>query len=218
MTLRLLQPCPASKPAKRKDKYPKTPRNNGLRTKVSFSLSFQNPDNTAPYSPTLISNPNLHSQLLTANFPILPSKMALGFALRRNGTCLLPSETDCGATVSPYHACCPSGSFCSPGQFNVACCPSMANCTETLVQTPLCANESWDMYNNDGPFCCEKGGVGYNLQGSDGCTSPGAALPQGAILLVVVSEGGSGKRDVASLFGGLWEGMLLWGGERMCER
>jgi hypothetical protein len=40
-----------------------------------------------------------------------------GFALRTNGSCQT-NEVDCGATVAPYRACCPSVSFC-PSQYNV---------------------------------------------------------------------------------------------------
>ncbi|KAK3380992.1 hypothetical protein B0H63DRAFT_474716 [Podospora didyma] len=111
-----------------------------------------------------------------------------GFALRINGTCQL-NEVDCGATVSPYHACCPEHSFC-PSQYNVNCCPTSENCTRSLLQTPRCANQTWDLYDNDGFFCCLKGFVGYaSTSNSDGCASPGYTFQSGEVLLRIISAG-----------------------------
>ena len=111
-----------------------------------------------------------------------------GFAIRRNGTCL-PNEVDCGVTASPFRACCPAGASC-PVQYNIDCCPSSANCTETLLQDPSCANTTWTMYDNVGFFCCAPGTIGYNatLTFSDGCANPGP-LPEGAKVLGVISAG-----------------------------
>ncbi|KAI1425370.1 hypothetical protein F5Y12DRAFT_795920 [Xylaria sp. FL1777] len=111
-----------------------------------------------------------------------------GWAIRRNGSCLLTKEVDCGATVHPYRACCPSSSSCPPGQYNVACCPPDINCTSSIVETPSCANSSWVMYNNGGYFCCEKGQVGYNLTNTDGCIMSGEALPDGAVPVAVEDQ------------------------------
>lgn len=117
-----------------------------------------------------------------------------GFAIRRNGSCLA-SEVDCGATVSPFRACCPSGASC-PSAFNVECCPSPANCTQTLLKNPSCANKTWTLYDNEGYFCCEPGTVGYAAlkSGSDGCADPGVSL-NGAEVLSVVSAGQSKTED-----------------------
>ena len=113
-----------------------------------------------------------------------------GFAIRRNGSCLL-SEVDCGQTVAPFRACCPARGSC-PHQYNVDCCPSPANCTQALLKNPNCANSTWTLYDNSGYFCCAPGTIGYgaSLTDSDGCADPGYA-PEGAILLSVISAGQS---------------------------
>ncbi|GIK03577.1 hypothetical protein Aspvir_007649 [Aspergillus viridinutans] len=117
-----------------------------------------------------------------------------GFALRKNGTCL-DTEVDCGATLHPFRACCPGGSYC-PNQYNVNCCPSAANCTQLLVETPKCANETWDLYSYYGYFCCEKGTTAFGTSSqSDGCAVPGYNFDSSETLLPVVS---SGKASVAT--------------------
>ncbi|KAF7119151.1 hypothetical protein CNMCM5793_008891 [Aspergillus hiratsukae] len=117
-----------------------------------------------------------------------------GFALRKNGTCL-DTEVDCGVTVHPFRACCPGGSYC-PSQYNVNCCPSAANCTQLLVETPKCANETWDLYNYYGYFCCENGTTAFGTSSqSDGCAVPGYTFDSSETLLPVVS---SGKASVAT--------------------
>ncbi|KAE8316084.1 hypothetical protein BDV41DRAFT_526597 [Aspergillus transmontanensis] len=45
-----------------------------------------------------------------------------GFSFRRNGS-HLSTETDCGQTWQPFHACCPKGNH-GPTQNNVKCCPA----------------------------------------------------------------------------------------------
>lgn len=111
-----------------------------------------------------------------------------GFALRKNGSCL-DTEKDCGATVGSFRACCPAGSFC-PSQYNVNCCPSSANCTESLVKTPKCANETWDLYDNNGYFCCLQDTTGYSTpEDSDGCASPGYPFAEDETLLSKISAG-----------------------------
>ncbi|KAI1176680.1 hypothetical protein F4777DRAFT_545561 [Nemania sp. FL0916] len=110
-----------------------------------------------------------------------------GWAIRRNGSCLLSEEIDCGTTVKPYRACCPSSTTC-PTQYNVACCPPNMNCTSAIAETPSCANSSWIMYDNGGYFCCEQGQVGYNMYGSDGCSKSGQPLPLHALPLAVVEQ------------------------------
>lgn len=111
-----------------------------------------------------------------------------GFALRTSGTCAA-NELDCGFTVLPFRACCPNGSYC-PSQYNVNCCPSAANCTQLLVDKPKCANETWDLYDNNGYFCCEPGTIGYaTTSNSDGCALPGYKFSGADTLLRVISSG-----------------------------
>ncbi|KAJ9245521.1 hypothetical protein DTO169E5_826 [Paecilomyces variotii] len=111
-----------------------------------------------------------------------------GFALRINGSCA-DNEQDCGGTVGSFRACCPAGSFC-PSQYNVNCCPSSANCTESLVAKPKCANETWDLYDNNGYFCCLQDTTGYSTPGnSDGCASPGYPFSEDETLLSKISAG-----------------------------
>ncbi|EAL89992.1 hypothetical protein KXW98_004622 [Aspergillus fumigatus] len=111
-----------------------------------------------------------------------------GFALRKNGTCL-DTEVDCGATMPPFRACCPAGSQC-PSQYNVNCCPSAANCTQLLLETPKCANETWNLYNYYGYFCCENGTTAFGTSSnSDGCAVPGYQFDSSETLLPVVSLG-----------------------------
>ncbi|KAI2624796.1 hypothetical protein GGS21DRAFT_318102 [Xylaria nigripes] len=115
---------------------------------------------------------------------------APGWAIRRSGSCLLPEENDCGQTVAPYRACCPSSTTCI-NQYNTICCPSNTNCTAEFVKTPLCADRSWIMFNNNGYFCCLNGQVGFNLGGSDGCSPSGIDLPDNAKPLAVISQASS---------------------------
>ncbi|KAI1757107.1 hypothetical protein F4782DRAFT_481292 [Xylaria castorea] len=112
---------------------------------------------------------------------------APGWAIRRNSSCILTQEVDCGETANGYRACCPSSTTC-PNQYNVACCPANANCTAAIVETPSCANSSWIMFDNEGYFCCESGQVGYNLGNTDGCSRSGKALPANANPLAVISQ------------------------------
>jgi len=73
------------------------------------------------------------------------------------------------------------------------CCPTLANCTESLLQLPQpqCANQTWDLYDNNGYFCCLPGLVGYaaTLTNTDGCAAAGYALRSGEILLPLISAG-----------------------------
>jgi hypothetical protein len=111
-----------------------------------------------------------------------------GFALRKNGPCL-SAEVDCGTTASPFRACCPGGSFC-PQKYNIDCCPSAANCTTSLLEKPRCANETWDLYNNEGYFCCLQGTTGFSTadHNSDGCAVPGDSFAD-ITLLSIISSG-----------------------------
>jgi hypothetical protein len=69
------------------------------------------------------------------------------------------------------------------------CCPTSTNCTESLLKKPSCANETWDLYNNGGYFCCERGFTGYSAEESDGCAEPGYALKAGQVSLPILSTG-----------------------------
>ncbi|KAI1478615.1 hypothetical protein F4774DRAFT_384528 [Daldinia eschscholtzii] len=118
-----------------------------------------------------------------------------GWAIRRNGSCV--GEVDCGPTRAPFHACCPSSTVC-PSQYNVACCPFGQNCTAAAVETPRCANSSWAMFDNAGFFCCERGYIGYNFGGTDGCSKSGAVLPDGALPLAEISQASLSSSSTAS--------------------
>ncbi|KAK0743450.1 hypothetical protein B0T18DRAFT_185007 [Schizothecium vesticola] len=113
-----------------------------------------------------------------------------GFALRLNGSSCLRQEVDCGGTVGPYRVCCPEGAFC-PSQYNVDCCPSASNCTTTLIENPRCANETWDLYDNGGYFCCLRGLFGYaaRVTNSNGCGSEGYILKSGEVRLPLIQAG-----------------------------
>ncbi|KAN0099324.1 hypothetical protein V8E51_013099 [Hyaloscypha variabilis] len=55
---------------------------------------------------------------------------------------------------------------------------------------PQCANQSWNLYDNGGYFCCEQGFTGYaSTTNSDGCAEPGYAFQSGEVLLPVISSG-----------------------------
>lgn len=113
------------------------------------------------------------------------SSSTTGFARRSNGTCF-STETDCGATQRPFHACCPSGSFC-PSQYNVDCCPTAANCTESLLVNPQCANRTLNLYDNNGYFCCLPGSTGAaSTVNSDICAEPGYVYNAGEKLLSII--------------------------------
>ncbi|RDL40954.1 uncharacterized protein BP5553_00933 [Venustampulla echinocandica] len=113
-----------------------------------------------------------------------------GFALRTNGSCLA-NEVDCGATRAPFRACCPGTTTKCPEQYNVNCCPTAANCTASLLKDPQCANRRWDLYDNDGYFCCRPGFVGYKTRSnSDGCAKAGDSFQNGETLLKIMSKGG----------------------------
>lgn len=90
-----------------------------------------------------------------------------GYALRRNASCL-STETDCGGTTPPFHACCPGNMFCPGSQYNVICCPSNADCSRTMDES--CADGKADLYSsnssdlaNEG-FCCERGRFGFTMK------------------------------------------------------
>ncbi|KAF2500680.1 hypothetical protein BU16DRAFT_614402 [Lophium mytilinum] len=121
-----------------------------------------------------------------------------GFALRHNGSCPT-GNINCGTTVSPFRGCCPSGYVC-PHQYNLACCPSGQNCTATLLADAHCANDSWDMYDNGGFFCCQKDEVGYanTTTDSNGCGQPGYNTTSGELELRIVSTGQVSSSSSAS--------------------
>ncbi|THC93016.1 hypothetical protein EYZ11_007498 [Aspergillus tanneri] len=73
-------------------------------------------------------------------------------------------EAACGPTWGDFHACCPHGSTC-PGAntpyVNSVCCPSKSNCTELILDPPVCADRSWTLYDHEGYFCCHKDMRGF---------------------------------------------------------
>lgn len=116
-----------------------------------------------------------------------------GFAIRRNNSCL-SSELDCGTTWAPFHACCPSGTFC-PTSYNSECCPSNADCGQLLLNNPQCGNTTANLYNWQGYFCCPPDTTGFGLQnGWVGCTNDLTSLGANATLLAIITVG-SGMRS-----------------------
>ncbi|KZN87181.1 hypothetical protein EN45_057390 [Penicillium chrysogenum] len=94
-----------------------------------------------------------------------------GYALRRNGSCL-STETDCGGTTAPFHACCPGNMFCPGRQYNVVCCPSNAGCRD--IMSDSCADKKADLYSsntsdlaNEG-FCCERDSYAFAMKANSG--------------------------------------------------
>ena len=79
------------------------------------------------------------------------------------------------------------------------CCPSSKNCTAEIVAKPRCANETWDLFDNGGYFCCERGLIGYaTTRNSDGCASPGHTFEEGEEVLPVI-RAGKGEPFVSTL-------------------
>ena len=113
-----------------------------------------------------------------------------GWAIRRAGDCLAGIEVDCGQTAKPFRGCCPSGYAC-PHQDNIACCPPGKNCTSALVaaEKPRCANATWDLFDNDGYFCCERKHQAFNRSGTNACVDAGETVRPGDKVLIVVSMG-----------------------------
>lgn len=94
-----------------------------------------------------------------------------GYAIRRNGSCL-STETDCGGTTPPFHACCPGNMFCPGRQYNVVCCPSNAGCRD--IMSDSCADKKADLYSsntsdlaNEG-FCCERDSYAFAMKANSG--------------------------------------------------
>ncbi|KAH7066242.1 hypothetical protein BKA63DRAFT_158128 [Paraphoma chrysanthemicola] len=122
-----------------------------------------------------------------------------GFAIRRNGSCLADVEVPCGTTRAPFVGCCPNGLICPPGQNNLDCCPPDSDCADIYISPPkaICANATWDMYNNDGYFCCEKGLRGYNRNDTNGCSREGE-VPAGVEILRLLTPGVDAATFVSS--------------------
>ncbi|KAA8648387.1 uncharacterized protein ATNIH1004_004272 [Aspergillus tanneri] len=99
-----------------------------------------------------------------------------GFAIRRHKSCQ-DGEAACGPTWGDFHACCPHGSTC-PGAntpyVNSVCCPSKSNCTELILDPPVCADRSWTLYDHEGYFCCHKDMRGFFVTDMSwvGCAGP----------------------------------------------
>ncbi|KAL4993242.1 hypothetical protein BDV10DRAFT_179501 [Aspergillus recurvatus] len=85
-----------------------------------------------------------------------------GFALRRNGTCTA-SEESCSNPYDRWWNCCPEGTYCSNDN---TCCPRTADCSPFIKQDPHCANNvTWDLYENNGYFCCLSTSYGFTRTG-----------------------------------------------------
>ncbi|KOS41791.1 hypothetical protein ACN38_g7327 [Penicillium nordicum] len=111
-----------------------------------------------------------------------------GLSVRRNGSCLT-SETDCGQTWSPFHACCPGGTKCPTGQSNVKCCPSDADCSE-LLDDKHCANSTANVYKANDYFCCASGTKAFQKKnGFVGCTDDTSTLDSSLTLLKIQYHG-----------------------------
>ncbi|OBT63829.1 hypothetical protein VE03_06627 [Pseudogymnoascus sp. 23342-1-I1] len=116
-----------------------------------------------------------------------------GYAAREQTTCRL-GERDCGATVTPYHACCPENTGCVSLLLNARCCDpdlSETECSAALVKQAQCANPEHDLYDFDGNFCCEQGYKGYGntkTQG-DGCGTQDYVLKDKEKWLTIVVSG-----------------------------
>ncbi|KAL1854354.1 hypothetical protein VTK73DRAFT_8797 [Phialemonium thermophilum] len=76
--------------------------------------------------------------------------------------------------------------FTTSGQ----CCPNRNNGSAVLLPSPRCADESWDMYDNGGFFCCAEGRLGYAASDgvSDGCAAQESQLGAGDKYLPTVSQ------------------------------
>ncbi|KAJ5535539.1 hypothetical protein N7527_001793 [Penicillium freii] len=91
-----------------------------------------------------------------------------GYAIRRNSTCEA-GENQCtksGATWGDYQACCPGNSFCfdsNTGIPNIICCENQNNCTAIVADTPSCANQTWNLFDYKGGFCCEQGDSAFGV-------------------------------------------------------
>ncbi|KAH8723823.1 hypothetical protein GQ44DRAFT_709677 [Phaeosphaeriaceae sp. PMI808] len=120
----------------------------------------------------------------------MASLLDQGFSIRRNGSCLNGIEVDCGATLAPFHACCPSGFTCPGQQFNVVCCRPGEECQAQLEasKTPVCSNATWDLFDNGGYFCCPHGSRGYNKSNTNGCAPSGVSV-SGVQMLTTVKVG-----------------------------
>ncbi|KAJ5954195.1 hypothetical protein N7501_008474 [Penicillium viridicatum] len=111
-----------------------------------------------------------------------------GLSIRRNGSCLA-SETDCGQTWSPFHACCPGGTKCPAGQSNVKCCPSDADCSE-LLDDKHCANSTANVYKANDYFCCASDTKAFQKKnGFVGCTDDTSTLDSSLTLLKIQYHG-----------------------------
>ncbi|OQE09360.1 hypothetical protein PENVUL_c006G07928 [Penicillium vulpinum] len=128
-----------------------------------------------------------------------------GFALRRNGSCLT-TETDCGGTTLPFHACCPGNTFCPGPQYNVICCPSNADCSDLLHGS--CADSTADFYSTnvtnpkDDGFCCSQGKYAFTVKtsGGVGCANDLSDLQVNMRQLTIVSSATPTPSSTSSTF------------------
>ncbi|KAL4876743.1 hypothetical protein BJY04DRAFT_222752 [Aspergillus karnatakaensis] len=83
-----------------------------------------------------------------------------GVAIRRNGTCSSSeNEVSCGNTWGDWYRCCPEDTVCGDGG---VCCPTDSGCENPILADVHCANNgTWDLYEEDGYFCCDHGKTGF---------------------------------------------------------
>ncbi|OQE35393.1 hypothetical protein PENCOP_c013G04622 [Penicillium coprophilum] len=117
-----------------------------------------------------------------------------GFAIRRNGSCL---QGECSTKAwnetkssHDFFRCCPSNSICSD-KYTGICCPDEADCRATISKPAHCANETWDLYQNDdgGYFCCDQSELGFKISAGVGCAVRGDPTVTGRAWLPVLSPG-----------------------------
>lgn len=121
-----------------------------------------------------------------------------GFAIRRNGSCL-QEENYCvrawnlTLTSEDFYRCCPGGETYCSAEHPGLCCPDKADCKRLISNPAHCANETWNLYENDedgGYFCCEQGTTGFIRKNVGvGCAKKGDLSVSNTELLVAVSSG-----------------------------
>lgn len=117
--------------------------------------------------------------------------IAQGFSIRREHSCIDLWEVDCGARRAPFRACCPAGLVCQ-NNYNTDCCLPGKNCTVALYEEkpqPRCANATWDLFDNQGLFCCEPGRQALDRDNGNLCVEPGFTAKANDTLLKLIRKG-----------------------------
>ncbi|KAF4632063.1 hypothetical protein G7Y89_g6065 [Cudoniella acicularis] len=123
--------------------------------------------------------------------PVYNGGWALGLA---NEICPAEAPVQCGNAN-----CCPPGQTCH-GIGAYYCCPTSADCGTVVVNFPVCANSSWDMYTMKNGYwiCCEPGTVGITptQSGSGMCEPPDVV--QAALLATPTAQYSGGPAATSS--------------------